>query len=281
MLKGKKNKILDAFSGISLIFQQPLVVLPFFLVAACEYSWLSVAYYFPRPPVSSLLGPWVRAFMGEQFMHYPLNFLVLPKLVLLGRVLIYISFGLIAQAMAFGAVHQMLIEKVKIRTWGNFNRALRRVCFLFLLAAVFGIVGFSGCKLAKIVIGMPGISRILIYAVFSVYFALMVVFEAIFIYAAAYLIFYKEGFLRSIKKAIMFLGRNFFSSVTLIFVFRLLNALIFLVKTKITYLISELFPLFPEIVLVILVFEVLFLFLSNAVIYISICRIFLNASENI
>ena len=63
-----------------LVRRYPIIVAPFIGVAMFEGFVLAVLFLAPRPPLSMALAPIIRAFWGEQFLHYPTNFLLLPKI---------------------------------------------------------------------------------------------------------------------------------------------------------------------------------------------------------
>ena len=58
----------------------PRTALPLLIMGILDFVALYLLYLAPQRPVSVLLAPPVRAFWGEQFLHYPMNLFLLPKL---------------------------------------------------------------------------------------------------------------------------------------------------------------------------------------------------------
>lgn len=62
------------------MWQCPAIFLPFFILTLCETVLLIVLLLSPHPILEPLLGPPIRRFFGEMFLHYPYNFSLLPTL---------------------------------------------------------------------------------------------------------------------------------------------------------------------------------------------------------
>lgn len=79
---------------------QPAIFLPFLVFSVIDLLLLAVLYLAPRQPFNVVLGPPIRAFWGEAYLHYPNNFLLLPQLASLSRTLLYIVAGSLLTGMA-------------------------------------------------------------------------------------------------------------------------------------------------------------------------------------
>jgi len=62
------------------ILRNPLVLFLFVFLALMQACALTVVFLSHSEPIGSLLGPIIRRFWGDRFLHYPDNFLLLPKL---------------------------------------------------------------------------------------------------------------------------------------------------------------------------------------------------------
>jgi len=73
------------------------VLVPILLIGLCEAFILVIFYMSPRRPFVSLLGGPITTMMagghGDQFLHYPHNFLVLEKLVRFGYIAMMVVIG--------------------------------------------------------------------------------------------------------------------------------------------------------------------------------------------
>lgn len=269
--------------SLNLIGKHPSVCMPFFCLAICEALWLSLWYYAPRPPVSLVLAPIIKTFLGEQFLHYPANFLILPRLAFIGRILIYLSFGLLSLAMTIAAVFQIETEQVPARLWGNLNRALRRYFSLLFIGIIFGICAFLTYRILRFIIGRLFANSLLLvpasYAMNILFFIISIMLEALFIYATGFILLYREKIFTCIKKSFLLFKRFFIAAVFFIFTFRILNFAIILVKKNILNIADKFFPLFPEIVLVVLGIEIACFFIAHVFIVILMTQLLLENTQ--
>lgn len=271
--------------SLTLIAKHPFIFLPFIFLASLEMIWLGISFYTPRPPISLILAPPVRVFMGEQFLHYPLNFLILPRLVFIGRIFIYITFGLLSLVMTMAIIIQIEEEKEEIRFLGNFNRAVRRYPSLFVLGLAYCFGAFIIYKaprllLSRITLTGPGhgISSVIVL-IFS--FLGMVLLEGMLIYTVLFVFIKRENLITGIKKGFKFFGKFFINTFWFVFIFRGLNLLTILAKNKSPLIVEKFFPLFPEAFLLILAFEIVLLLFSNFFITILASEFFLTKREDI
>ncbi len=270
-------------NSFRIIRSHPSVVLPFLCLAVLETLWLSMCYYAPRPPVSLVLAPPIKAFMGEQFLHYPLNFLTLPRLIFIGRVLIYLSFGLISFGMTICAVYQIKIEKESIRFWGNLNRSLRRYPAVLFMGMIYSIIAFVAHRIPRFIVGKLVTDANLLtaasYAAFAISFILMILIEATLIFAPAFLLIYRQKLFSSIKNSFVFFKQHLIATLSFIFIFRVFNAALTLVKWNIPDIVKKIFPLFPEVTLIILGVDILIFFIANASIALVATQLMLANKE--
>ena len=77
-----------------IVAKRPTVALPFLIAGLINAIALYILYLAPQHPVSALLAPPIRVYFGEQFLHYPANFLLLPRLFYAGEMVIDAFFGM-------------------------------------------------------------------------------------------------------------------------------------------------------------------------------------------
>lgn len=93
-----------------LLLTQKDVTLPllFLAVAFLDLAALIVLYLIPSPPVSYIFAPIVRTFWGERFLHYPDNFLLLPKLMTHAHFVISLCFGVLITGIVIKKIEASL-----------------------------------------------------------------------------------------------------------------------------------------------------------------------------
>ena len=98
--KTKMNLAKTWFSSYNFIKEHPVVLAPFIVIAFLECSILEAAYFCARKPLLFVFGPIVKKFFGEQFLHYPANLMLMPKLFSFGQMVIYVLASVFLTAVA-------------------------------------------------------------------------------------------------------------------------------------------------------------------------------------
>ncbi|MGE5307660.1 MAG: hypothetical protein ACM3OC_01085 [Deltaproteobacteria bacterium] len=187
--------------------RQPRIIVPFSIFVFAELLCLSLLYLAPRPPLSAILAPPIRAFWGDMYLHYPNNFLLLPQLASWSRTVLYVVIGSFLNGMAVlmvGRVYAGVREHEGVAA-----STLRRYGALFgvslLLTALYvGLVKLSNGYLSsyflvheRLLLLPPGIWMGPVVFVFDL--LLGIITQSLFVYAAP---------------GIMLEDRSFFSSIT-------------------------------------------------------------------
>ena len=100
--KGQRHLIPLLRGAINTVISNPVILVPFLTIAFIQLLVLELLYFFPRFPLSKFINPVVITLWGREFIHYPNNFLILPKLFQIAQVFIYlfVSCFFIAVAIA-------------------------------------------------------------------------------------------------------------------------------------------------------------------------------------
>ena len=96
-LKSRFRATLVSFKDV--ITKRPHLTVPFIILAFLDYAALTLIYLAPRDPLSKIMAPPIRKIWGEQYLHYPHNFSLIPKLFNYGHIFISFTFGLILSAV--------------------------------------------------------------------------------------------------------------------------------------------------------------------------------------
>lgn len=76
--------------AISTFIAHPIILFPFVIIAFLQLFILETLYFAQRFPLAVFFNPIVRTLWGEEFIRYPNNFLILPKLFQYAQVPLYI-----------------------------------------------------------------------------------------------------------------------------------------------------------------------------------------------
>lgn len=91
--------------------ENPTICLLFILLGVLDLAALTVLFFSPSEPLSIVIAPIIRTFWGERFLHYPDNFLLLPKLYNHAHFLILSAVGIVITGIA--------IKKIEAYTKGD------------------------------------------------------------------------------------------------------------------------------------------------------------------
>ncbi len=131
-----KNAYTQTFRAIR---NNPEFFWPFFIFAILESVFLLLLFLAPRMPLRLVLGPPIKTFWGERFLHYPANFLLLPKLSSLSRMFLSVFFG----SLLTGAAVSMAVNvftKGKARFSDSLKIALKKYLTLFAIILIVTVL---------------------------------------------------------------------------------------------------------------------------------------------
>ncbi len=226
--------------------------MPFIIFAALELAALLFIYLFPRVPLRAIFGPPIRTFWGERFLHYPINFLLLPKLASLSRMFLTVIIGSLTTGMAVIITLDVYNKRYsKIKT--SFRDALKKYPALFIIVFIFTVLFYASIKIA--IIGLaryflaghlrlfflgPGVWFGPILMVFNFVFAIII--QGAFIYAIPVLLIEKQKLIRSITKSFVLFKELFIPTIILVGLPMLLYIPVLFLESNSAFLIERVFP---------------------------------------
>jgi hypothetical protein len=233
--------------------------IPFIVFALVESLVLIIIYLAPRAPLRSILGPVIRTFWGEKFLHYPTNFLLLPKLSSLARMGLSVVIGSLLTGMAVAMIFD-IYHKKHPRLSAALKAALKKYISLFTIVL---ITTFSYYFLVKAIAWgllryfIAGHNRLLFLRprlwmgpILSVIvFILAVLIQSAFTYAIPILIIEKEKLVESIIKSFGLYKKFFLRTLLLVGLPMLTYIPILVLIHNAAFLINTVFPEYVLLVL--------------------------------
>jgi len=234
------------------IKNNPVLLLPFAAFAAFEFITLIIIYLAPRMPLKLLLGPPIRALWGEKFLHYPVNFILLPRLISLARIGLTVVIGSFLTGVATILVFN-IYRKTKINLKNVFNLALKKYVSLFAIVLLFTLVFYFLDKITtKLLIKyfVSGHSRLLFLgpkiwlgpALACLNFTLAVIVQSAFVYAIPILLIEGETLTKAVLKSILLFKKLFLKTIILVGLPMLIYIPIITLQSEPAFLITRLFP---------------------------------------
>ncbi len=255
----------------------PGVYAPFAVFALLELIALIFIFLAPRKPLLPLFGPPIRTLWGEQFLHYPVNFLLLPKLASLSRMGLSVIFGSLLSGIAIAKTYK---RPSKI--------ALKKYTSLFLIVFIMTIVFYfalnsTGKLLVKYF--MTEHAKLLFLGpriwmgpiLFALNIIIAVVVQSAFIYAIPELILSDKKFFQAIFLSLNFCRKNLIITAVLIGIPLFLYIPIIILGNNTALLIDK---MFPEIALLICIANIIVSSLIvDPLITISTALLYIDARE--
>lgn len=265
----------------------PTLFIPFLSFFIIDCAALILLFLAPRMPLSLIFGPIIRTFWGEKFLHYPLNFLLLPRLSSLGRMVLSVFLGSLLTGMAVAMIFD-IYNKKRINLGTSFKTALKKYVYLFTVVFIFTALFYVLTKI--IILGlfryfMSGHARLLFLGarvwlrpvLVIINFILAVLIQAAFIYAIPILIIEKEKLIKSISKSFALFKKQFIPTIILVGLPMFLFIPIIVMNYNASFLIDKLFPEF--ILLVAFSGTIISSLVIDAVITISTTFLYLMQKE--
>lgn len=126
--------------------KNPVILTPFLWIAFFDALLLLVLFLAPRFPFSPVLAPIVRAFWGERFLHYPANFLVLPRFFYTMRLFLGVIIGSFLTGVAVSLIHQSEEGDVPL-WWFGIRKAVSMYIRLIIIWGILLAVYFLTVKI--------------------------------------------------------------------------------------------------------------------------------------
>lgn len=238
----------------------PSIVIPFLIFTLIELIALISLYNIPRQPLVGIFGPPVRTFWGEKFLHYPYNFLILPKISYYSRIFLSVFLGSFLMGTAIVLIEALHYKKT-VRIGKAFKAAFRKyilllAVILFLTALYYFLEKFLTLGMVKYF--LAGHKKLLflraklwIGPILTILtFLLAVLLQSLFAYALPAIVIGNEKLLKALWKSLVLCKRLFITTIIIVTVTLLMFVPVLTLIYNSAFLINKLFPEFILYVLI-------------------------------
>lgn len=238
-------------------------------------------------PLRLILGPPIRTFWGERFLHYPFNFLLLPKLLNLSRMALAVVFSSLLTGAAVAMVFDVYSKKHP-KLSACLKSGLKRYIHLFAIVLIFtGLFYFLGKIITQGLLKyfMAGHTRLLFLRagiwmgpiLTCINFLLALLIQSAFIYAIPILMIEEEKLIKSIVKSFILFKKLFIKTLILVGLPMLLYIPIMVLLNNSAFLISNVFP--ESILLVLILGGIISSLIIDPIVTISTTFLYLMNKE--
>lgn len=250
-MAGKYNIRKNWFVVLEAFTAHPVIILPFIIIAFFEALALEIIYFIPRKPLLLIAGPIVRKFFGENYLHYPVNLLILPQFFYYAQVLIFIFLSVFLWSISIN-MFKNFKARLPVKTNALVRNAVERYFSLFFYGVFFmtamlilkELDGFVFVKAAHL---LENRAQLLVFKLAPVATAILMfitqaVLQVFLVFTVPMIVFQRKTFFRALGGS-MYLGAANFGTV---FKLILLPFMIYLpsvlLKTALPALIDKAFP---------------------------------------
>jgi len=261
------RQIVEVYRQVFSLFKKnPTIWLPFIFLGFVNFVALMVLYLAPSPPFSYILAPIIRTFWGEQFLHYPDNFILLPRLFHHANVFVISLISVFITGIVIKKIESENTSGESVSTQVAARAVWRRYISLF----VVWVVSFSlSMGLLKVVLAVT--PRIFALQ-FGISLLTLVVMQALLCFLPPAILISQKGFFKSSWEGLVFGARHWVLTSVMIFLPVLLVTAISFLKAFTPMVIR----FSPEVVLWILVFGVAISIMVDLVVTSAVTVLFLK-----
>jgi len=250
------NEILSVYHN--LLSSAKVLFIPFLIIAFCDSIALTLIYLAPRYPISIILAPPIRKFWGEQFLHYPQNFSLIPRLFNYAHIFILFTLGIYFTGIFIKMCHiyfktKKNILKVKVLIPSCIIAIKKFIPMVIFFAIFYSLTMYSFNLISYLFDNLNLVNRFVKIAHLASNFILVLFLQSIFAFMFPALIVSNVGLIKAFKINFMLVFKNFWKILFVIFIPSILYALITINK----YFMPRLVEIYePEVIVLSLGFGI-------------------------
>lgn len=256
--------------------EYPRISVPLFITAITKVFFLLVFYYAPRPPLLSVLGPLIKIFFGEAYLHYPVNFMLLPTLFYYGQIFVWLTIGICMWGVTINMFNQLHEGRHMPSIMGSFNRVARRYPSLFLAALLILLLSIASFRIPQFLIMkfyfLPKGKFFFLQFFFFISFLATIVIETVLIYIVPSILIERRSFIAALKRTFAISREIFLPTFIIILLPRLFDLIAAFLRQKLPFIMTK---TFPEMTLLVLAASIATAFISDLIIISVITNLFL------
>jgi hypothetical protein len=269
---------------VQALFLHKEILFPYAISIFIQLVIIEILYFLPRSPLNVFFGPIIKKLFGENYLHYPLNLVLLPKLFqyIQMPVYIFISSILISASIAIistiNSGKTLRMQTIWRQTFGMYIHVMAVACVMFLI--VMGMFKLNGMVInrAMMIRSQTGlrflIKQIVLTGAPFWNMLLNILGTTIFAYIYPAIIVDRKKFFAAIIHNFKTLARNFWFTLFIVSIPSLFYLPILLLSSSIPF-----GAVFPELSMIILIVSIFILILIDAVVYTALTTFYLMKKE--
>lgn len=271
-------------ASLDTLKNHPIILIPLTTLAFIQLIFLEILYFIPQYPTNAFFAPMITRIWGEQYMHYPFNFQLLPQLFNYVQMPINILLGSFLTAMSINAVikinggENVCFKKIQKEIFKQYVHLVIAVFLAFLVMILFS-KGYDLLYNRALLIRSTSGKFFMIKEIITLgrsffYFFANVITTTLFAYILPVIIIEKRNFF----SALWINFKTLFSTLFSTFIIVLIPSLLFIPIFLMQIALSKDF-LSAEWTLGVLICKVLIMLIINTITYTGLTITYLSKKE--
>ncbi|MCA9407856.1 MAG: hypothetical protein H6755_01175 [Candidatus Omnitrophica bacterium] len=271
-------------TAVNTIFWHPVIFFPFLLTAFIQFFILEILYFSPREPLNVFFGPIISKIWSPEYLHYPLNLILLPKLfqylqypvfILLSSYLVSVSIVIIKNINEDKSIHLKPLFKQTFSMYVHIVvSALLSFCLYICLMYFFDMVIARAMEIRSQSGKFFILKRLILEGAPYFYLFFSVLITTLFAYVFPMIAIERKKVFHAIWENLKLLKGSFFFTFFVVLIPSLFIIPILILRTTVS-----IDGAFPEISVWILVLSICVLLFIDAVVYTALTLFYLMLRE--
>ncbi|MBI4846017.1 MAG: hypothetical protein HY810_06045 [Candidatus Omnitrophica bacterium] len=265
---------------VGIIINQPKIMLPFAIMSTIEVSGIVLIFMLLQDPWVNFIRPVIKWYWQEQFLHYPLNLVLLAQLFYYFQVIITLIIGTLITGMTINAINQY-----KLKGDFSFKKAfwetLPKYVHLLIISVILLVAITFAFNLQKILIMKLIAKNLDIFTSLKANMVNISIFtgtlingllQSFFIFACPAIMINNKNCLAALFSSVWCAFSKMFAVLMIVLVPLSIYIPIAMLKGKLFYIMDH---IVPEITLFILLAGIIVTLLINVVITVSSTQLYM------
>ncbi len=288
-MKEKQNLDKNCFAllkaSTTTLFQHQEILKPFIILIFIQLFILEILYFAPRFPLNIFFGPIIAKLWSESFLHYPLNFALLPKLFQYSQFPVYIFISSLLVSIAILTISNLnngeetelkLVFKQTLKHYVHI--VVATLISFFLVVGLFKIYGLA-YERAELIRSKTGIffilKTIVIYGTPYFNLLLSILVTTLFAYVLPIILIEKEKIFQALVLNFKLIAKSFWSVFMIVFIPSLIYVPVLLLRNSVA-----LEKILPELSVLMLILTIITMVFIDSIVYTAITTMYLLKKES-
>ncbi len=268
------------------IQNNPILLYPTLILGLSQLLVLEILYFAPRRPLSNFFGPLISHVWSEEFLHYPMDLILLPKLFYYAQIFVYILGGAFLLAVTTHLVASLNSHN-RANMKNSFKEAGRHYIHIFLasllslflfqiISTFYTFVTNSVLRIKTTNATLVAFQKLFLLATPYIQFLIGILVTTLLIYVVPIIIIEKKSILKAIRLNLTVLLKSFNVSLLVVLIPTLFYLPVLVARNNIEALVNR---TVPEIQIFIIILGILITLVIDLIVLITVTTHYLFIKE--